>query len=243
MIRVLLVDDQALVRTGFRMILKAEPDIDVVGEAADGAQAVDATRRLRPDVVVMDVRMPHLDGLEATRRILADDRRPPRVLMLTTFDLDEYVYDALRAGASGFLLKDGPGRSARRGDPHGRRRRRAARPDGHAPADRGVRAPHAGHRTDAGRPRRADRARARRAGAARARALQRRDRGRAASSAKRRSRPTSRACCPSSACATGPKRSSTRTSPGSSTRRPAASGARPTIGKRTASAVNHTRDR
>ena len=95
-------------RTGFRMILKAEPDIEVVGEAADGAQAVDATRRLRPDVVVMDVRMPHLDGLEAARRILADHEGSPRVLMLTTFDLDEYVFEALRAGASGFLLKDGP---------------------------------------------------------------------------------------------------------------------------------------
>ena len=107
-IRVLLVDDQALVRTGFRMILKAEPDIEVVGEAADGAQAVDATRRLRPDVVVMDVRMPHLDGLQAARQILADHDGSARVLMLTTFDLDEYVFEALRAGASGFLLKDGP---------------------------------------------------------------------------------------------------------------------------------------
>jgi DNA-binding NarL/FixJ family response regulator len=107
-IRVVLVDDQALVRTGFRMILKAEPDLEVVGEAADGAQAVGAARRLRPDVVVMDVRMPHVDGLEATRRILAEPNTLIRVLMLTTFDLDEYVYDALRAGASGFLLKDGP---------------------------------------------------------------------------------------------------------------------------------------
>jgi DNA-binding NarL/FixJ family response regulator len=107
-IRVLLVDDQALVRTGFRMILRAEPGIEVVGEAADGAQAVDAARRLRPDVVVMDVRMPHVDGIEATRRILAVDHTKVRVLMLTTFDLDEYVYEALRAGASGFLLKDGP---------------------------------------------------------------------------------------------------------------------------------------
>jgi DNA-binding NarL/FixJ family response regulator len=106
MIRVLLADDQALVRTGFRMILKAEPDLEVVGEAADGEQAVAAARRLAPDVVVMDVRMPNMDGLEATRRILAGDG--PRVLMLTTFDLDEYVYEALRAGASGFLLKDGP---------------------------------------------------------------------------------------------------------------------------------------
>ena len=107
MIRVLLADDQALVRTGFRMILKGEPDIEVVGEAADGAQAVDGARRLAPDVVVMDVRMPHVDGLEATRRILAGDPAP-RVLMLTTFDRDEYVFEALRAGASGFLLKDGP---------------------------------------------------------------------------------------------------------------------------------------
>jgi len=107
-IRVLLADDQALVRTGFRMILKAEPDIDVVGEAADGLQAIDAARRLRPDVIVMDVRMPMLDGLEATRRLLSSPDPGLRVLMLTTFDRDQYVYDALRAGASGFLLKDGP---------------------------------------------------------------------------------------------------------------------------------------
>jgi len=107
-IRVLLADDQQLVRTGFRMILKAESDIEVVGEAADGAQAVDSARRLAPDVVVMDVRMPVMDGLEATRRIAALPPRRPRVLVLTTFDLDEYVYEALRAGASGFLLKDGP---------------------------------------------------------------------------------------------------------------------------------------
>jgi DNA-binding NarL/FixJ family response regulator len=107
-IRVLLADDQQLVRTGFRMILRAEPDIEVVGEAGDGAQAVDATRRLSPDVVVMDVRMPVMDGLEATRRIAALPSRGPRVLVLTTFDLDEYVYEALRAGAGGFLLKDGP---------------------------------------------------------------------------------------------------------------------------------------
>jgi DNA-binding NarL/FixJ family response regulator len=108
MIRVLLADDQALVRTGFRMILKAEDDLEVVGEAGDGAQAVDAARRLSPDVVVMDVRMPHMDGLEATRRILSGGGGAARVLMLTTFDLDEYVFEALRAGASGFLLKDGP---------------------------------------------------------------------------------------------------------------------------------------
>ena len=108
MIRVLLADDQALVRTGFRMILKAEPDIEVVGEASDGAQALDAARRLKPDVIAMDVRMPQMDGLEATRRILTGSYGAPRILMLTTFDLDEYVYEALRAGASGFLLKDDP---------------------------------------------------------------------------------------------------------------------------------------
>jgi DNA-binding NarL/FixJ family response regulator len=106
-IRVVLVDDQTLVRSGFRMILKAEPGIEVVGEAADGRQAIEAVRELRPDLVLMDIRMPNLDGLEATRRILAEPD-PPRVLVLTTFDLDEYVFAALRAGASGFLLKDAP---------------------------------------------------------------------------------------------------------------------------------------
>ncbi|GID93771.1 response regulator [Amorphoplanes digitatis] len=104
-LRVVLADDQALVRAGFRMILTAD-GIDVVGEAANGAEAVDAVRRTRPDVVLMDIRMPELDGLEATRRILADAGAGPRVIMLTTFDLDEYVYAALTAGASGFLLKD-----------------------------------------------------------------------------------------------------------------------------------------
>jgi DNA-binding NarL/FixJ family response regulator len=104
-IRVLLVDDQALVRGGFRMILRPEPDIEVAGEAGDGEQAVAAAARLEPDVVLMDVRMPVLDGIEATRRIVAH-RRETRVLILTTFDLDEHVYDALDAGASGFVLKD-----------------------------------------------------------------------------------------------------------------------------------------
>jgi DNA-binding NarL/FixJ family response regulator len=109
-IRVLLVDDQALIRAGFRMILDAEEDIEVVGECSDGTQAVDSARRLTPHVVLMDIRMPEMDGIEATRRIAAaaDGESAPRVLMLTTFDLDEYVYDALRAGASGFLLKDVP---------------------------------------------------------------------------------------------------------------------------------------
>jgi DNA-binding NarL/FixJ family response regulator len=110
-IRILLVDDQALVRAGFRMILDAEDEMEVVGEASDGREAIDQVRSLRPDVVLMDIRMPELDGLEAARRILADGvagDEPPRILMLTTFDLDEYVYEALRAGASGFLLKDTP---------------------------------------------------------------------------------------------------------------------------------------
>jgi DNA-binding NarL/FixJ family response regulator len=106
-VRVLLVDDQSLIRAGFRMILDAEEGIEVVGEAADGVQAVDSVKRLKPDVVLMDIRMPEMDGIEATRRISAVEGSP-RVLMLTTFDLDEYVYDALRAGASGFLLKDVP---------------------------------------------------------------------------------------------------------------------------------------
>ena len=107
-ISVLIVDDQALVRTGFRMILEAEADLEVVGEAADGLQAIDEARRLRPDVILMDVRMPELDGIEATRRLLENGSSDARVVMLTTFDMDEYVYDALRAGASGFLLKDVP---------------------------------------------------------------------------------------------------------------------------------------
>jgi len=108
-IRVLLVDDQALIRAGFRMILEAEEDLEVVGECADGTQAIDSVKRFSPDVVLMDIRMPEMDGIEATRRIVGGDGETPvKVLMLTTFDLDEYVYDALRAGASGFLLKDVP---------------------------------------------------------------------------------------------------------------------------------------
>ena len=108
-IRVLIADDQELVSTGFRMILSAQEDIDVVGTAANGAEAVEQALRLLPDVVLMDIRMPRMDGIEATRRILADSRSGgARVVVLTTFDADEYVYDALAAGASGFLLKDGP---------------------------------------------------------------------------------------------------------------------------------------
>ncbi len=109
MIRVLIADDQALVRAGFRMILDAEEDIDVIGEASDGNEAVAQAKRLDPDVVLMDIRMPELDGIEATKRVVAGGGdSPARVLMLTTFDLNEYVYEALRAGASGFLLKDVP---------------------------------------------------------------------------------------------------------------------------------------
>ena len=109
MIRVLLVDDQALMRAGFRMILEAEDDIEVIGEAGDGREGVELAQRLRPDLVLMDIRMPKLDGVEATRRIAGPDAaRPVNVLVLTTFDLDDYVYGALRAGASGFLLKDAP---------------------------------------------------------------------------------------------------------------------------------------
>jgi DNA-binding NarL/FixJ family response regulator len=107
MIRVLLADDQSLVRAGFRMILRAEPDIDVVGEAADGREAIAKAATHRPDVVLMDVRMPELNGIEATRAI-ATGEGAPRVVVLTTFDRDEYVYEALRSGASAFLLKDAP---------------------------------------------------------------------------------------------------------------------------------------
>jgi DNA-binding NarL/FixJ family response regulator len=108
-VRVLIADDQSLVRSGFRMVLQAHDDIEVVGEAANGEQAIDGARRLRPDVVLMDIRMPELDGIAATRKITAGDAgHAARILILTTFDLDEYVYDALAAGASGFLLKDVP---------------------------------------------------------------------------------------------------------------------------------------
>ena len=108
MIRAIVVDDQALVRTGFALILGTEPDLEVVAEAADGRAGVELCRRHRPDVVLMDIRMPELDGIEATRLIRDDPGSDARVLILTTFDLDEYVYEALRAGASGFLLKDTP---------------------------------------------------------------------------------------------------------------------------------------
>ena len=109
-IRILIADDQALVRAGFKMILEAEEDLEVVAEASDGHEALQRVAEVKPDVVLMDIRMPELDGIEATRRLMAnaDPEQPTRVLMLTTFDLNEYVYEALRAGASGFLLKDVP---------------------------------------------------------------------------------------------------------------------------------------
>ena len=107
MIRVLVVDDQAMVRAGFRLLLADEPDIEVVAQAADGREAIAQARRFRPDVVLMDIRMPELDGLEATRRVLAE-HPSTRILILTTFDLDEYVFESLAAGASGFVLKDDP---------------------------------------------------------------------------------------------------------------------------------------
>jgi DNA-binding NarL/FixJ family response regulator len=106
-IRVLVADDQSMVRAGFRMLLSGEEDVEVVAEASNGLEAVEKAARFHPDVVLMDIRMPDLDGLEATKRILAADEQP-RILILTTFDLDEYVHDALSAGASGFVLKDDP---------------------------------------------------------------------------------------------------------------------------------------
>ena len=106
-IRVLVADDQSMIRAGFRMLLSGEEDIEVVAEASNGLEAVEKAARFRPTVILMDIRMPELDGLEATRRILADDDAA-RVLILTTFDLEEYIYEALRAGASGFVLKDDP---------------------------------------------------------------------------------------------------------------------------------------
>jgi DNA-binding NarL/FixJ family response regulator len=107
-IKILIADDHELMRSGLRSMLEAQPDMEVVGEAEDGAQAVDEAVRLHPDVAIMDIRMPRLDGIEATRRLMSQGDAAPKVLVLTTFDLDEYVYEALRAGAGGFMLKDAP---------------------------------------------------------------------------------------------------------------------------------------
>ena len=108
MIRILIADDHELMRSGLRAMLESQEDMEVVGEAEDGAQAVDEAVRLHPDIAIMDIRMPRLDGIEATRRLMAQGDAAPKVLVLTTFDLDEYVYEALRAGAGGFMLKDAP---------------------------------------------------------------------------------------------------------------------------------------
>ena len=149
MIRVLLADDQSLVRAGFRMILSAEPDIDVVGEAGDGLEAVDAAS-LEPDVVLMDIRMPELDGIEATRRITALES-PPRVLVLTTFDLDEYVYESLARRRERVPAQGRAREAADRRDPRRRRRRLALRAHGHTTADRAIRRRHR-NRTATGAP-------------------------------------------------------------------------------------------
>ncbi len=125
-LRVVLVDDEALIRSGLRAIINAEADLSVIGEADDGAGVTALVRRLRPDVVLMDVRMPVIDGIEATRRLLANLDDPPRILVLTTFENDDYVFDALRAGASGFLLKRARPRRGHPRDPAARRRRLAA---------------------------------------------------------------------------------------------------------------------
>ena len=132
----MVADDQELVSAGFAAVLRTQPDLEVVGEAADGREAVEQVRRHRPDVVLMDIQMPHVDGIEATLEICADPRSATRVLILTTFDLDEYVLAALRAGATGFLLKDAPRADALRRRPDRRGRRRPARPQHHPPTDR-----------------------------------------------------------------------------------------------------------
>ena len=139
-IGVLIADDQPMVRAGLRMILELEPDIDILGEAADGNEAVTSPARLNPDVILMDVRMPHLDGLEATRRIVRDREHGSRVLILTTFDLDAYVYEALLAGASGFVLKDIAPEQLVDAIRVIAERRSPAVPDGHPAIDRAVRA-------------------------------------------------------------------------------------------------------
>ena len=175
-IRVLVCDDQALIRTGFATIIDAQPDLEVVGECGDGRAAVDLAGRLRPDVVVMDVRMPVLDGIEATRLLAgAGVAAPVKVLVVTTFNLDEYVYEALRAGASGFLLKDAPPAQLLHGIRTVAGGRRAAGARGDPAARRPVRGADPARRGHAGR-RRADPSRTGGAAPHRRRPVQRRDR-------------------------------------------------------------------
>ena len=161
-VRVLLADDQPLLRQGFAMIIDAEADLSVVGEAEDGAHAVELAGGLRPDVVLMDVRMPGMDGIEATRRIVTE-QTAVRVIILTTFDLDEYAFAALRAGASGFLLKNTPAGGPAGQHPHRRHRRRSHRAQHHAAPSgqlrRDLHNPRTGRRGRSGPPRRPDRAR------------------------------------------------------------------------------------
>ena len=199
MIRVLVADDQALVRAGIRMLIETQPDLEVVGEAADGLAAIGEATRSSPDVVLMDIRMPRLDGIEAARRILALGPSPARVVMLTTFDLDEYVFDAMSAGASGFLLKHAPPEELLFGI-------RAAA-DGHA-----LVAPALTRRLIERSPGSARRAapelerlteREREVLVLWSGEVQRRDRQRDSWSARARSRPTSPGCSPSWDCATG----------------------------------------
>ena len=172
-IRVLVADDQSMVRAGFRMLLAGEEDIEVVAEASNGLEAVEKAARFQPTVVLMDIRMPELDGLEATRRILAADATA-RVLILTTFDLDEYVYEALRAGASGFVLKDEPPEQLLAAIRTVAAGRGASLPRRHEARDRAVHA-HSSSRAAEG-ARGPDRARAGRLSPDRARPLERRDR-------------------------------------------------------------------
>ncbi len=214
-IRVLVADDQSMVRAGFRMLLAGEDDIEVVAEAGNGLEAVDKAARFDPNVVLMDIRMPELDGLEATRRILAADDAA-RILILTTFDLDEYVYEALRAGASGFVLKDDPPeqliaaiRTVAAGDallsPTVTRR----------VIKQFTRTPRPAPPKELERP---ERARARGLPPDRPRPLERRDRGRSSTSARRPSRRTSRTSSRSSTSATASRRSCSPTRRASWTR-------------------------
>ena len=213
-IRVLVVDDQSMVRAGFRLLLADEPDIEVVAEASNGLEAVAQAARFHPDVILMDIRMPELDGLEATRRILAADPSA-RILILTTFDLDDYVYEALRAGASGFVLKDDPPeqliaavRTVAGGEA-------LLSPADHPARDPALHPPApAGSAAGGGDPDRPGDGRVppdHRGASPTPRS------GRSSSSATRRSRRTSPACCRSSTCATARRRSCSPTRPASST--------------------------